>query len=213
MKLQYVQEEEERGMLKKCIKGLEVRCVKGGAVPSPTAVSDFDRVLRDIEDDDDAGLNEFTAMSEVDEALRQVDDDDDDQDDEDDYVLNALDSPHNQRMALQHTHKQKKQPSPTINNFTPQRRRGNKEMHDTQYIAKYNFAGDDSVSQITFQENDVITVSSSRHHLGEENTWWWGKTSSGYEGWFPSSYVGQVVGNVMAEVWAILEEEGEEWEE
>eukprot|EP00957_Ditylum_brightwellii_P173134 13180824-Ditylum_brightwellii.AAC.1 len=86
-------------------------------------------------------------------------------------------------------------------------------MHDTQYIAKYNFAGDDYVSQITFQENDGIAISSSHHHLGEENAWWWGKTLSGYERWFPLLHVGLVMGNVMVEVWDVFEEEWEESDE
>eukprot|EP00957_Ditylum_brightwellii_P173135 13180824-Ditylum_brightwellii.AAC.2 len=86
MKLQYVQEEKERGVLKKCIKGLEVACVKGGAVPSPTAVLDFGRVLRDIEDDEDVGPNEFMVKHEVEGVLRQVDDDANDQDDQDDSI-------------------------------------------------------------------------------------------------------------------------------
>jgi len=47
------------------------------------------------------------------------------------------------------------------------------------------------VSQLTFREYEML--SKRKEKQNESGHWWWGVTSEGLEGWFPSDYVNQAV--------------------
>lgn len=47
------------------------------------------------------------------------------------------------------------------------------------------------VSQLTFREYEMLSKKKERQN--ENGHWWWGVTSEGFEGWFPSDYVNQAV--------------------
>ena len=58
----------------------------------------------------------------------------------------------------------------------------------------YIFDDDQSqISQITFREDYSSKRSRRRRSHDHQGQWWWGVTSEGLEGWFPSEYVNQAV--------------------
>lgn len=61
------------------------------------------------------------------------------------------------------------------------------------YIDVQGFSDDERslVSQLTFREYEML--SRKKEMQNENGHWWWGATSEGLEGWFPSDYVNQAV--------------------
>jgi tetratricopeptide (TPR) repeat protein len=61
------------------------------------------------------------------------------------------------------------------------------------YIDVQGTSDDDRslVSQLTFREYEMLSKKKEIHN--ENGHWWWGVTSEGLEGWFPSDYVNQAV--------------------